>query len=188
MSEGAVRKAIADFVNGALASLPGFNHCYRGQPTFIDPTKWWQVPPELGAGTLGWLHLALVEEVRISYPAIEGQKLVEYTVAMPLIYRYAIPTGSQSTALQGDEWVDGWDATVEALKVAMRADPLFGTGPVTPPSGQPAGNGSGTIWQAAQAQGDLRMSAGDMPVRDEDAGEIFNFGVLEFHVTEDITA
>lgn len=189
MSQAAVRRAIADYLNGGVPGLlPGFNHCYRGQPTFIDPTKWWVVPAELGAGTLGWLHLALVDEDRIAYPDIQGQKMVEYTVALPLIYRYPIPTGSQAVQLEGDEWVDGWDTTVDALKAMLRADPLLGTGPVNPPAGQPAGNGSGVIWQAAQTQGDLRMTAGDMPVIEETAGEIFNFGVLEFHATEVITA
>jgi hypothetical protein len=177
MSMGAVRQAIAAYLNGGIpASLPGFNHCYRGQPTFIDPTKWWVVPAELGAGTLGWLHLALVEDDRIAYPAVQGQKFTEYTVALPLIYRYPIPTSSQSPQLQGDEWVNGWDATVEAIKAFIRADPNLGTG------------SQGIIWQAAQTKGDLRMSAGDMPVRDETAGEILNFGVLDFHVTEVITA
>lgn len=189
MTMGAVRHAIKDYLNGAIpGELPGFNHCYAGQPTFIDPTKWWVLPPELGAGTIGYLHLALVDEDRIAYPAIEGQKMVEYTVALVLIYRYAIPTGSVASQLEGDEWVDGWDSTVEALKALLRADPKLGTGPVSPPAGVPAGDGSDVIWQAAQKQGDLRMSAGDMPVRDEDAGEIFNFAVLDFHATEVITA
>lgn len=177
MSQGQVRQAIAAYLNGGIpASLPGFNHCYLGQPSFIDPTKWWQVPAELGAGTLGWLHLALVDEDRIADPAVAGQKLVEYTVALPLIYRYPIPSASQSPQLQGDEWVLGWDATVEALKAFLRADPNLGTG------------SQGVIWQAAQSKGDLSITAGDMPVRDENAGEILNFGVLEFHVTEVITA
>lgn len=189
MSQGAVRLAIAKYLNaGVPASLPGFNHCYLSQPTFLDPTKWWVLPADQNVGTLGYLHIALAEEDRDAYPAIQGQKLVEYTVALVLISRYAIPTAAQSPQLQGDEWVLGWDDTVEALKAYLRADPLAGTGPVSPPAGQPAGDGSGTIWQCAQTQGDLRMSAGDMPVRDEDGGEVFNFAVLEFHVTEVITA
>lgn len=188
MSQGAVRKAIAAYLNGGIpASLPGFNHCYRAQPTFLDPTKWWVLPADLGVGTLGYLHLAMVDEDRIAYPAIEGQKLVEYTVALLLISRYPIPTGSQAVALQGDEWVDGWDDTVGSIKAYLRADPHLGTGPVFPPSG-PAGDGSEVIWQAAQSRGDLRMTSGDMPVRDENAGEIFNFAVLEFRATENITA
>lgn len=174
---GAVRRAIADYLNGGIPGhLAGLNRCYRAQPTFIDPTKWWVLPPDLGAGVIGYLHLALVDEDRIAYPAVQGQKMVEYTVALPLIYRYAIPTDSQATALEGDEWVDGWDETVEAIKAYLRADPNLGTGE------------QGIIWQAAQSQGDLRMSAGDLPVRDEDAGEVLNFGVLDFHVTEVIIA
>lgn len=189
MSQGAVRRAIAAYLNNAgQVALPGFNHCYRAQPAFLDPTKWWQIPASLGVGTLGYLHLALVEEDRIAYPAIQGQKKVEYTAALVLISRYPIPSSSQAQQYQGDEWADGWDATVEALKAYLRADPLAGTGPVNPPSGQPAGDGSGVIWQCAQTQGDLRLSAGDMPVRDVTAGELLNFAVLEFHATEVITA
>lgn len=184
MSE--VRHAIRDYLNAG--GVPGFNHCYLAQPTFIDPSKWWELPPDLGGGAIGYLHLALSSETRISDPAITGNKMVTYTVALVLIYRYAIPTASQAVPYQGDEWADGWDATVEGIKARLRADPQLGTGPVTPPAGMPAGDGSLTVFEAAQDQNEPRMSAGDMPVRDEDAGELLNFGVLEFHASEVIVA
>lgn len=194
MSQATVRGAIAAYLATGIGSggaIPGLNKVYRGQPTFLDPSRWWVLPPEIGSGTIGYLHLAKVDEDRDAYPAVAGQKLVEYIVALILIYRYAIPTSSQAAALEGDEWVDGWDAAVEGVKAYIRADPNLGTAQATVGTGQPGviyGQFPDAIWQAAQTQGDLSMTAGDLPVRDEDAGEVFNFGVLEFHATEVITA
>lgn len=175
MSISAVRRAIADYLNSAGASIPGLSTCYRAMPTFLDPSRWWVVPAETGTGTLMFLHLARTEEDRIAYPAVAGQKFVEYVCAMVMVSRYPIPSGSQAQQYEGDEWVDGLDATIEAVKAWVRADPNLGTG------------SQGVIWQAGQSKGDLSMTA-ELPYRDEDAGEVLSFNVLEMHVTEVITA
>lgn len=196
MSVASVRGAIAAYLNAGTgnavqdAAIPGLNKVYRAQPTFIDPTQWWILPPELNAGTVGYLHLAKVDEDRIALPAVEGVKFVEYVVALVLIYRYQIPSGSQATPYEGDEWVDGQDETVEAIKAWIRKDPALGTAQATLWSGQPGviyDRYPGVIWQAGQDKGDLSMTA-DPPVRDEEGGEVLSFQVLEFHATECITA
>lgn len=195
MSMATVRAAIAAYLTTGIATstqdaaIPGLNQVYRGMPTFIDPSRWWVLPPELGSGTIGYIHLAKVDEDRIALPAVTGGKFVEYVVALVLIYRYMIPSGAQVPPLDGDEWVDGYDATLEGVKAYIRADPHLGTAPAT------ATNDTGVIydrfpdviWQAGQTQGDLAMTS-DLPFRDEDGGEVLSFQVIEFHVTEAITA
>jgi hypothetical protein len=195
MSMATVRGAIAAYLNYGTgtqtqdAAIPGLNRVYRAQPTFIDPSQWWILPPELGAGTVGYLHLAKVDEDRIALPAVEGVKFVEYVVALVLIYRYQIPSGTQATPYEGDEWVDGQDETVEAIKAWIRKDPNLGTAPTDgiKPQGVIFGAFPNVIWQAGQDKGDLSMTA-DPPVRDEEGGEVLSFQVLEFHATESIVA
>jgi hypothetical protein len=176
----AVRAAIASYLNAGVqaSAIPGLNRCYRAMPVFIDPTKWWELPPDLGSGSIAFLHLARTAEKRIADPYITGQKLVDYTVALMVISRYEIPSGTQATAFEGDEWVDGLDDTLEGIKAYIRADPRLGTGP---------GGGGGVIFEAGQKPGDLSVTS-DIPVRDEDAGEVLSFDVIDFHASENITA
>ncbi len=172
----AVRTAIkAYMVAGIGGQLPGLNKFYKAQPTFLDPSQWWLLPPELGSGSIAYLHLSKIGEDRIAYPAVQGQKLVEYQAVIVVIYRYMVPSGTQDVEYEGDEWVDGFDVTLQGFKDYVHADPNLGTGT------------QGVIWQAGQSQGDLAYSL-DLPVRDEDAGEILSIAALEMHVTEDITA
>lgn len=192
MSLTTVRGAITAYLNAGTgqqdAAIPGLQQVYRAQPTFIDPTRWWVLPAEAGTGTIGYLHLARVNEDRIAFPAVEGAKFVEYLVALVLIGRYQIPSGTQDIAYEGDEWVDGQDETVEAIKAWIRKDPNLGTAYNAPnPPGVIYGQYPDAIWEAGQSKGDLSMTA-DPPVRDEDGGEVFSFQVLEFHATEVITA
>lgn len=195
MSMATVRGAIAAYLNTGVgsstqdAAIPGLNNVYRAMPTFIDPSRWWVLPPELGSGTIGYLHLAKVEDERIALPAVAGGKFVEYVVALVLIYRYMIPSASQATAYDGNEWVDGYDAMIGGVKAYIRKDPNLGTNVATLWTGQPGviyGQYPDVIWQAGQTPGDLAMTA-DLPFRDEDGGEVLSFQILEFHVTEAIT-
>lgn len=191
-----VRGAIAAYLSTGIAetnpAIPGLNQVYRGMPVFIDPSRWWQLPPELASGTIVYLHLAKIGDERIANPAIEGVKLVEYLCAIVAIYKYQQPDDTQTTTYQGDEWVDGYDTTMEALKAYIRADPNLGTAQVRLFSDPPApgviyDQYPEAIWQAGQVKGDLSMSA-DLPMRDEDNGDIVMFQVIETHVTETITA
>jgi hypothetical protein len=190
MTMATVRGAIAAYLNTGVGSIPGLNNIYRGMPTFIDPSRWWVLPPELGSGTIGYLHLAHIEDDRIALPAVEGGVFVEYVVALVLIYRYEIPSGTQAVEYQGDEWVDGYDAMLEGVKALIRADPNLGTAQATFPTWVPGviyDQYPGAIWQAGQAKGDNGITA-DLPFRDEEGGEVLSFQILEFHVTEVITA
>lgn len=190
-----VRGAIAAYFNtatpgGVSAPIPTLNKVYRAMPTFIDPARWWQLPVQLGEGTIGYLHLAEATEDRDSLPAVTGSKMVGYTVALVLIYRYLIPSGSQAVALDGDEWVDELDACLEGIKALIRLDPNLGTSPTTVVTGQPGvvySQFPGAVWQAGQDKADLRLQA-DLPARDEDAGEVLAMQILEFHAYEVIEA
>jgi hypothetical protein len=191
-----VRGAIAAYLTTGIAqtnaAIPGLNQVYRGMPVFIDPTRWWQLPPELDSGTIVYLHLAKIDDERIAEPATQGVKLVEYLCAIVAIYKYQVPDDTQTTLYQGDEWVDGYDTTMEALKAYIRDDPNLGTAQVKlfsqpPVPGVIYAQFPEAIWQAGQVKGDLSMSA-DLPMRDEDSGDIFMFQVIELHVTETITA
>lgn len=191
MSMSTVRGAIAAYLStgiGEDGAIPGLNQVYRGMPVFIDPTNWWKLPPEFGSGTIAYLHLARIDEDRVALPAVEGVKFVEYVCAIVMIYKYAQPSGTQATQYQGDEWVDGYDATMEGAKALVRADPHLGTA-----DDEQYGPGvifdqfPNVIWQAGQVKGDLSM-ASDLPVRDPDNGDLFMFQVIEMHVTESITA
>jgi hypothetical protein len=169
MSMASVRSAIAAYLNTGVgsatedAAIPTLNNIYRAMPTFIDPAKWWELPAELGAGTIGYVHLATIDE---------------------------IPSDTQATMYEGDEWVDGYDAMLEGVKALIRIDPNLGTAQTTVGTGQPGviyAAFPGVIWQAGQAKGGLRITA-DLPFRDEDGGEVLSMQVLEFRVTECITA
>jgi len=201
MSMATVRGAIAAYLNTGVgtpiqdggepqdAAIPGLNQVYKGMPIFIDPSRWWQLPAELGSGTIGYLHLAKIDDERISLPAVAGQVFVEYMCALVLIYRYLVPPGT-GTPYVGDEWTEGYDATIEAIKAYIRADFNLGTAQATFPGGQPGviyDQYPDVIWQAGKTPGDLAMTA-DLPWRDEDGGEVVMFQILEFHVTEVITA
>lgn len=197
MSITTVRGAIQAYLNygasGDDPTIPGLNWVYKAQPTFIDPTRWWVLPQEIGgstAGTIGYLHLALVEDSRIALPAVDGQVMVGYTVALVLIYRYSIPSADQATPMMGDEWIEGLDATLDGIKAWIRQDFNLGTAQTTFPTEAPGviyDQFPGVIWEAGKDEGDLAMRT-DPPVRDEEGGEVLSFQVLEFHAYEVITA
>ncbi len=177
----AVRAAIKAYMVAGIAGsdLPGLNKFYKAQPIFLDPSQWWILPPELGSGSIAYLHLAKITEDRIAKPYVAGQKMVEYQAVIVVIYRYLVPSAAQTPELEGDEWVDGFDATLQGFKDYVHIDPRLGT--------DPALGGNGVIWQAGQSPGDLGYTL-DLPVRDEDAGEVLSIAALEMHVTEVITA
>lgn len=194
MSQADVRAAIQAYLASGIGdvdpAIPGLNDVYLAQPVFIDPTRWWELPAEFGGGTIGWLHLAVVNEDRIAFPAVEGQKMTGYTVALVLIYRWQVQSADQDTPARGDEWVLGNDATIDAIKAYIRKDPNLGTSETTLWNEQPGviyDQYPGVIWQAGQDEGDLSMRA-DPPWRDESGGEVLSFQVLEFHAYEVITA
>ncbi|HET9171918.1 MAG TPA: hypothetical protein VFN97_20950, partial [Actinospica sp.] len=196
MSLTTMRGAIAAYLQtgiGGQNPIPTLQQVYRAMPTWIDPKRWWQVPQDFPAGTVAFLHIAKRAEDRDSLPAIDGSKMIAYTVTIVLIYKYIVPTDSQATALEGDEWVDGLDECVEGICALIRADPNLGTAPVLLFS-DPEVPGviydrfPGAVWQAGQDPGDLQLTA-DLPALDEDTpGELLAFQMLDFHAYEVITA
>jgi hypothetical protein len=188
MSLASMRGAIQAYLNAG--AIPALNHVYKAMPVFIDPTRWWELPPDLGAGTIGYLHLARIAEDRIALPAVAGAKMAGYTVALVLIYRWNVQSANLAVPMQGDEWVDGLDATIEAVKAWIRLDPNLGTSQTTLWTGQPGviyDQFPGAVWQAGQDEGDLSQTT-DPPWRDEEGGEVLSFQVLEFHAYEILTA
>lgn len=171
MSMDTVRTAIQSYL--AAANIPGVGRVYKGRPVRIDPTVW-NLAANGGWGAVAYVHLTESSETRIATPRKTGQKLVPYDIGIVVQFRYAIPV-EQATALGGDEWTTGLDTVLEGVKAAVRADPNLGTGD------------QGDVWSAGQDQKDLRTRS-ELPVIDEDNGEIWVWNVVEAHVSEVITA
>jgi hypothetical protein len=166
-----VRAAIQSYL--ASAGVTGLTKVFKGMPAIQDPALW-NLSGQLGWGAVAFVHLTEHSEGRIADPFVLGQKEVEYIVGIVVQYRYAIPVENAS-ALSGDEWTTGLDTVLEGLKAAIRADPNHGTGT------------QGAIWQAGQEPGGLKVRS-ELPTMDEQPGEVWVWNVLEYHVTEIITA
>lgn len=168
MSSATVRAALFGFFDTAraAATVPGLNKVYAAQPWFVDGARW-QLDKELGSGSVAYLHLAEDTESRIALPALTGQKRVDCTVGLVVLYQYLIPTDAASE----DAWAGPLDATIDALKNLIRSDPNCGV-PVT-------------IFQAGQQPNGI-MIRRHLPRRT--AGAVLSWNVLEFAVTEIIEA
>lgn len=174
MSSAEVRAAITTFVATGCAaggSVPGVTKVYRAMPWYIDGATW-NLSNELGSGAV--LFVDLPEDggdTRLSVPAVQGEKSVDYLVALVVLYQYLIPSASQSPAVPEDAWVGPLDDTLDGLKALLRTDPNLGNPEV--------------IFQAAQSRGDLavhRVAPRRAP------GKVLSWNVLTFHAMEVITA
>lgn len=182
MSRSTVRAALYDYlVTGCAAgtgSVTGVTKVYKAMPYFIDGATW-TPSRELGSGSVVFLHFPDKREERAADPAasvsssVVGVKQVDYQVAVCVLYQYLVKSGSQATELNGDEWVDELDATLESLEAWIRADPTAGTGP------------QGAVFEMAQAPGDLALPQ-DLPRRMQ--GKWISFQALHFTATEMINA
>lgn len=186
MSRTTVRQALYAYLAAGCApgtgSVTGVSKVYRAMPWFIDGATW-TPNVDLGAGSVLFLHFPDKREERVADPAasvsstVVGVKQVDYQVAVCVLYQYLVPSGSQTPALNGDEWVTNLDTTLTQLESLIRADPTAGTGP--------SGNGTGTVFEMAQAPGDLTLPQ-DLPRRLP--GKILSFQALHLTATEMINA
>lgn len=182
MSRSTVRQALYAYLAAGCApgtgSVTGVTKVYRAMPWFIDGATW--TPNiNLGSGAVLFLHFPDKREERVGTPAasvsttVVGVKQVDYQVAVCVLYQYLIPSGSQATALSGDEWVGPLDTTLTQLESLIRADPTAGTGP------------QGAVFEMAQSPGDLALPQ-ELPRRPP--GKILSFQALHLTATEMINA
>lgn len=162
--------------------VPGVTAVYGAIPWFVAGTQW-ELSNDFGSGAIAFLHLEELGETRIADPSqgvtphVVGMKLVEYQVDLVVLYQFMIPSGSQAAAASPDSWIDPLDATLQALKDLIHADPTAGTGP--------DGTDTRTIFEMAQQPGDLKVSP-QLPMRTP--AKIWTWPVLQFSATEAIFA
>jgi len=164
MADGDVRSAIVDYMTAA--NIAGIEKWYRDEPWIIQGDTW---NLDAGYGALAYVHIDDVQDTRLTLPAEDGNKRVEYSVSLLVIYRYVIPTDTQS----GDEdaWVDPLDQIVADVKAAIRTDPNAGAPSV--------------IWQWGQSPNGIRHQR-DLPVKIR--GQLQSWNRIVVDVTEIITA
>ncbi len=183
MSIADVRAALKVFFAEGCArgtgSVPGVSQVYGAIPWFVAGSQW-QLSDDFGSGAIAFLHLEDTGETRIADPSegvtpgVVGAKLVGYQADLVVLYQYMIPSASQaSDAPPPDSWIGPLDATMQALKDLIHADPTAGTGP------------QGVIFQIGQDDGDLKVSP-QLPLRTP--AKIWTWPVLQFSVYEAIFA
>lgn len=169
MSDSAVRLAIRAWF--ATPPIPGVQNVYRDEPWIVQGADW-DVSTELGWGAILSIHLDSSEESRITLPALTGNKRVDHKVGVLIQYQYLIPDVFPDGVME-DDWVNGLDQIIDAVKTRIRSDPNMGTAP------------GGVIWEAGQSPADIRISR-DLPKLDR--GRVISWNLVEFDVTEIITA
>jgi hypothetical protein len=133
VSAATVRAAISSFL--ASPAIPGVTKQYRAMPWYIDGANW-NLADNLGSGAVIALHLANDDETRESGGQVIGLKDTDYVAFLVVLYQYLIPSGTQATAYQGDEYIDPLDAVIEAIKDRLHSDPSLGNPAVIKTSGQ----------------------------------------------------
>lgn len=169
MSDSAVRQAIQAWF--ASAAIPGVQTVYLDEPWIVQGADW-NVTSESGWGAILAIHLDSSDETRITMPALTGNKRVDHKVGVLIQYQYLIPSQLPSGVME-DDWVNGLDQIIDAVKARIRSDPNMGTAP------------GGVIWEAGQSPADIRITR-DLPKLDP--GRIVSWNLVEFDVTEIIVA
>lgn len=162
MSSRTVRQAVRDY----LAPTAGVTNAFKDQPHYVSNEAWYTEEGE--HGTVIYVHLDTETETRLVITGFpDAGQQITYSVGVVVLYEYLIPNDETSP----DNWVDGLDDVIDALKARLRADPRLGTGP------------DGVIWSAAQEPSTLTISR-DLPRKDG----IFvrSWNVLQFKVTENL--
>lgn len=167
MSSATVRAAITGFFQAA--NIPGLNKVFTAPPYWADGSEW-DLSSSLGSGAVGAVHLAEDTESRITFPALSGNKQVEYTVGFMIFYQWLVPSNS-FTAAGEDAWAAPLDTIIDGVKTLLRSDPNCG---------MPA-----VIWQSGQEPHGIAIRR-DLPRKLE--GKVVSWNVVQFHVTEIITA
>jgi hypothetical protein len=162
MSEATVTAAIQAF----LAPTAGITKLYKAPPLELTGDNW---QTNSLPGTPAFLHMEHKIESRITVPANHGgQKQVDYTFALMLLYQYDTPTAMPSQ----DSWADGLVALTDAVTDRIRSDPAFNSG--------------GVIFEAGNQDGGIEIHK-DFPHWDKDSGKVRNWLKVAFKVTEIVT-
>jgi len=163
MPSRTVRAAIRNY----LATTAGVTNAYKDEPRYAVEGQWYD---QAGAhGTVIYVHIDDERESRIvltGSPAT-GQR-IDYDVSVVILYEYLVPDGEVSA----DDWVDGLDDLIAALKARLRADPSMGT--VAVPGGP-------QLVMAAQEDNALHI-ARDLPK--QSGGVVRSWNVLQFRASE----
>lgn len=167
MSTAAVRAAVAGFFQ--TANIPGLNKVHTAPPYWADGSEW-QLSTQHGSGAVGAVHLVEDSESRITIPVLTAQKEVVYRVGLMIFYQFLLPSNTL-TPVDEAAWADPLDVIIDGVKDRLRSDPNCGVPAV--------------VWQAAQSPNDVVVKR-DLPRRM--AGKVLSWNVVEFLVTEIITA
>jgi hypothetical protein len=143
---------------------------YAAFPWFIDGATF-DLAANLGNGAVAYVHLADTEESRLTVPAVQGEKIVHYEVAVIVAYQFLIPSTDVDVTISEDEWVDPLDVILQGIKDRIHADPQLGA--------------PGVVFLAAQTPRSMRVHS-EMPRRLP--GKILSWHAVEFQLTEIITA
>jgi hypothetical protein len=170
MSSTAVRAAVVAYLTST--DIQGLRKVYQAEPYWVDGAEW-NFAIDLGSATVGFVHLSQESESRITVPVLTGQKQVTYKVTLYLIYQYLL-TSAATVAVSEDAWVTALDATIDAVKDLLRADPNCGV-PLT-------------VFESAQDRGDLLTKRGDPFLIGENGGSLGSWTSIEWTVTEIVTA
>lgn len=169
MSDSAVRKAIQAWF--ATPPIPGVQNVFLDEPWIIQGADW-DVQSDSGWGAILAIHLDSSDESRVTLPALTGNKRVDHKVGVLIQYQYLIPS-TLPVGVNEDDWVNGLDQIIDAVKNRIRQDPNLGTAP------------GGVVWQAGQDLNDIRISR-DLPKYDR--GRVISWNLVEFNVTEILVA
>lgn len=176
MSAGTVRHAIQSYLTGL--GIDGIGKVYRDQPWDPIADDGWVFASGTTFGAMVVVHIEQQQESRITMPAafpgrsFVGQKGVDYSVGLIVLYQYLIPNDLPS-GTDTDVWVDGLDQILDDLRLGIQADPTLGCG------------SAGPIFQAGQGANDLSITR-DLPRRLPD--KVLSWQLINLTVTEIIQA
>ncbi len=162
MGARTIRQAVRNYV----ASTAGLSNVFKDEPHYVSNDAWYKVDGT--HGTVAYVHLDSESEDRLVITGFpDAGQQITYRVGLVVLYEYIIPDNEVSP----DDWVDGLDDVIDALKARLRADPHLGTG------------ANGVVWSAAQGDNTLSISR-DLPRKD--GGYVRSWNVLQFAVTENV--
>lgn len=167
MSAAAIRLQVATFFQNA--AIPGLNRVYTAPPWWADGSNW-QLSSQNGSGAIGALHIVHQDESRLTVPWQTGSKRVEYVLGLMIFYQYIQP---QTTEPQSeDAWNAPLDVILDGIVEQLRSD-------------QQCGIPGGEVWQSSEDNPDVVIRR-DIPRNLP--GKVLSWNVVEFHVTEIVTA
>lgn len=176
MSAQTIRLAIQSYLAGL--GITGISKVYRAQPWDPIADEGWLFADGLDYDAVVIVHIERQQESRASLPARTvgrtevGNKAVDYSIGLIVLYQYLIPDELPITA-DTDVWVDSLDAILDALRDGIQADPTLGCAD------------HGPVFQAGQEANDLTIDR-DLPRRLPD--KVLSWQLLRLTVTEIINA